>query len=108
MSIQQDIGKSEQEALTNLGFAISVSRRARGLRQKDLCDQAGIGLNTMVAIEHGSSTVQIGHYIRVMAIMDRLDPIRRAAEIGADEFAAKEMTNHLPKRASSGKPRRRT
>lgn len=98
--------KQEQTALASLGHAISVSRRARGMRQRDLCDDAGIGLNTMVAIEKGVGTVQIGHYIRVLRVLDRLTPILRAAEIGCDELAATEMANKLPKRVGPRKNRR--
>lgn len=101
-----DLGKQEQATLEALGHAISVSRRARGMRQRDLCEDAGIGLNTMVAIEQGVATVQIGHYIRVLSVLDRLLPIKRAAEIGCDEIAANEMATRLPKRVDAKKSRR--
>jgi transcriptional regulator with XRE-family HTH domain len=76
---ENSLSKVETETLEALGSAISVSRRARRIRQKDLCESVGIGINTLVSIEKGVPTVQIGHYIRVMHALDRLEPIRRAA-----------------------------
>lgn len=100
------LGKQERETLEALGHAVSVSRRARRMRQRDLCEKAGIGLNTMVAIEKGAATVQIGHYVRVLNALDRLAPIQRAAEIGCDEQGATEMANTLPRRVGPQSKRR--
>lgn len=100
------IGKQELDVLAQVGHAISVSRRARNWRQKDLADLAGIGMNTMGAIEKGSPTVLMGHYIKVLSSLGRLDLLRQAAAIGGDEVAAEAMALTLPKRVTGSHRRR--
>ncbi|QDQ25524.1 helix-turn-helix domain-containing protein [Chitinimonas arctica] len=51
-----------QLQLESLGEAIRHARKERGLNQRALADMIGVAPNTVVAMEQGMPTVQIGSY----------------------------------------------
>lgn len=78
-----------EETLATLGRRIRLFRRALGLTQSDLAAKAGIGLSTVVAIEKGSPTVQIGFWICALWALDLLDHFKALTDLGRNEkFAA--------------------
>ena len=57
-------------SLQALGHAIVVARKARHYSQRVLADMLGVAPATLVAIERGAPTVQIGHYARALWMLD--------------------------------------
>lgn len=93
------------EVLRNIGRGISVSRRARNWKQEDLAGMADIGMNTMVAIEKGAGTVQIGSYLSVLSALGLLHTLSDVANPGRDDVAVSAMMENLPARAGAGRRR---
>jgi len=97
--------KKTSETLQTIGRGISVSRRARNWKQEDLAEMAGIGMNTMVAIEKGAATVQIGSYMAVLDSLGLLHTMSDVADPGLDKVAVSAMVESLPIRACSNRRR---
>lgn len=57
-------------ALEQLGGRIAAARKARRLSQRALADMLGIAPATLVALEHGQPTVQVGHYARAAWMLE--------------------------------------
>ena len=49
-----------EDVLSSLAQRVVLTRRTLGLTQADLAAKAGVGLSTIVAIEKGAPTVQLG------------------------------------------------
>lgn len=101
------MNKSAAVLAESIGHAVSVSRRARKMKQSDLASLAGIGMNTMVAIEKGVATVQIGHYLSVLNSLGLESIFKPVINLTADEVGIKSMMALLPKRID-GKRKHRT
>jgi transcriptional regulator with XRE-family HTH domain len=56
-------------AVTDIGAAIRAGRLASGLRVSDICDLAGISLQTLNDLEAGKSGVGIGKMLNVAHIL---------------------------------------
>jgi len=85
-----------EDSLAALGQRISLVRRARGLTQADLAAKAGIGLNSMVSIEKGTATVQIGFVFKVLWALGLEHTFKSIEEFGADRELALLMASSLP------------
>lgn len=59
-----------QVALHALGSRIALARKEHGYSQRVLADMMGVSLTTLVGIEKGLPTVQIGHYARAAWLLD--------------------------------------
>lgn len=59
-----------QLALQDLGAGIASARKERGYSQRVLADMMGVSLTTLVSLEKGAPTVQIGHYARAAWLLD--------------------------------------
>ena len=57
-------------SLQTLGHVIVVARKSRRYSQRVFADMLGIAPATLVAIERGAPTVQIGHYARALWMLD--------------------------------------
>ena len=62
-------------ALQTLGYRIARIRAARKYSQREFADMMGISTQTLVSLEHGAPTVQIGHYARALWLLDITDAI---------------------------------
>jgi DNA-binding XRE family transcriptional regulator len=56
-------------SLEALGQKIAVTRKARGMSQKEMAATVGISPQTMLFIEQGRPNVQIGHYARALSVL---------------------------------------
>lgn len=66
---------SDTAILKNLGARIKAYRIARGMKQQELAEESGIGLNTVVKIEGGQS-VSFALFIsvlRTLGLLENLD-----------------------------------
>ena len=61
-----------------LGERLRLVRRAKGLTQPDLAAQIGVSLSTMVQMEKGSPTVQIGFYASALWALGLVDELAQA------------------------------
>jgi DNA-binding XRE family transcriptional regulator len=88
-----------EDVLLALAARIRVVRRARALTQADLAVKAGISMTTMVAIEKGAPTVQIGHWVSTLWALDLLQGFAsQLDQLGRDEGDVALLEAQLPKR----------
>jgi transcriptional regulator with XRE-family HTH domain len=62
-------------SLEALGRRIALTRKERKQSQRNFADVMGIAPATMVAIERGSPSVQIGHYARALWLLEIQDTL---------------------------------
>jgi transcriptional regulator with XRE-family HTH domain len=85
-----------EDALTDLGERISLARRARRLTQPDLAAKAGIGLSTLLSIEKGHPTVQIGSVLMVLWALGLEGTFGTLSELGSDKDLSELMADAVP------------
>jgi DNA-binding XRE family transcriptional regulator len=72
------------QALIRLGARIRMARVRRKLRQEDLANQIGRARATVVAIEKGSSSTEIGAYVTALWALGLLQELELVADPGLD------------------------
>ena len=88
-----------EDVLQALAVRVRVARRSRGLTQTDVAIKAGIGLRTMVAIEKGAPTVQMGYWLAVLWALDLLTGFGRLVEdLGREAGEVALLESQLPRR----------
>lgn len=92
---------------SNIGNMVSVSRRVRKIKQADLAAMSGVGMNTMVSIEKGETTVQLGLYLQVLSALGITDILKPIVDQTADTTGISTMANLLPKRVMGKRKSRR-
>lgn len=95
-----------EDSLAALGERISLARRARRLTRPDLAARAGIGLSTLVAIETGAPTVQIGSVLMVLWGLGLEGTFDTLSNLGSDKELSALMADAVPLRVRT--PKRRT
>jgi DNA-binding XRE family transcriptional regulator len=92
-----------EDVLRELSARVRVARRSRGLTQPDLAAKAGIGLSTMVAIEKGAGTVQIGYWLSVLWSLDLIEGFSEVVrQLGKEEGDVAMLEAQLPRRVRPG------
>lgn len=92
---------STERALEKAGANIKRARLRRNIRAESLAERAGISADTLSAIERGVSTVSIGAYAAVLAVL-KLD--NDLEMIASDEEGKKQFKDHnLKKRERATK-----
>ena len=90
-----------QHALEKAGANIKKARLRRNIRAELLAERAGISVDTLSAVEKGVSTVSIGAYAAVLAVL-KLD--NDLEMIALDEEGKKEYWEYnLQRRKRAGK-----
>ena len=59
-----------QAALQTLGAQLAIVRKERGYSQRSFSDIAEMSLPTLVKMEQGAPSVQIGYYARAAWLLD--------------------------------------
>ena len=79
---------STQRALEKAGANIKKARLRRNIRAELLAERAGISVDTLSAIEKGVSTVSIGAYAAVLAVLKLDNDLEKLAldEEGKKQF----------------------
>ena len=72
-----------QHALEKAGANIKKARLRRNIRAELLAERAGISVDTLSAVEKGESTVSIGAYAAVLAVL-KLDTDLEAIALDAE------------------------
>ena len=94
---------STQRALEKVGANIKRARLRRNIRAELLAERAGISADTLTSIEKGVSTVSIGAYAAVLAVLGMDNDLEMIAldEEGKQRF----NENNLKKRERATKNR---
>lgn len=74
----EDLPLAVLETSYRLGKLVAGVRKARGLSQQALCEQAGFGRNTLAEIEHGSPRVQFVYWLLALDALGLLDTLNSA------------------------------
>lgn len=72
------------QSLVRLGSRIRIARLRRKLRQEDLARQIGRTRATVIAIERGSPTTEIGAYVSALWALGLLRELDLVADPGLD------------------------
>ena len=90
-------------ALEKMGGNIKRARLRRNIRAEIMAERAGISVDTLSAIEKGVSTVSIGAYAAVLAVLEMDNDLEMIAldEEGKQRF----KENNLKKRERATKNR---
>ena len=72
------------QSLVRLGSRIRIARLRRKLRQQDLARQIGRTRATVIAIEQGSPTTEIGAYVTALWVLGLLRELDLVADPGID------------------------
>jgi DNA-binding XRE family transcriptional regulator len=72
------------QAVVRLGLRIRQARIRRKLRQEDLGQKIGRTRATVVALEKGSLTTEIGAYVAALWVLGLLEELELVADPGLD------------------------
>ena len=85
--------------MEGLAERVRTMRKARGLTQPDLACKAGISTNTLVTMEKGGGSVQLGYWLKVLWALDVLGGFTDAvSRIGRGEADVALLESQLPQR----------
>jgi DNA-binding XRE family transcriptional regulator len=84
MSSRPALEDAPAQALVRLGSRIRLARIRRKLRQADLAQQIGRTRATVVAIEQGASTTEVGAYASALWALGLLRELELVADPGLD------------------------
>lgn len=87
-------------ALQELGTRVAVSRRARGLTQRDLAHLADVGVSTIVALEKGHPGVALGTLARALDAIDKLPELDEVLAPARDQA----LTDYALAKLAGSKP----
>lgn len=94
---------STEQALEKVGTNIKRARLRRNIRAELLAGRAGISVDTLASIEKGVSTVSIGAYAAVLAVLKMDNDLEK---IALDEEGKRQFKEHnLKKRERATKKR---
>ena len=92
---------STEHALEKVGTNIKRARLRRNIRAELLAERAGISVDTLTSIEKGVSTVSIGAYAAVLAVLEMDNDLEI---IALDEKGKRQLKEHnLKKRERATK-----
>lgn len=78
----------ERKILEQLGENIRLATRRRKLTQSQLAERTGLSKPTLRRIEHGESSVSIGHYLLVLAVLGLSNDL---AKVASDDVLGKKL-----------------
>lgn len=81
------LSSPEMDAVELLGRRLRHARIRRGLSQDDIAERTGVTRKTVVALEQGRETVNIGLLVKTLSVLgylDRLPDILASDPIGED------------------------
>lgn len=89
-----------------LADRVRTVRKARGLTQPDLAAKAGISTNTLVTMEKGGASVQIGYWLQVLWALDLLEGLTdQLQQLGRRSSDVAVLEAQLPERVRGGSGR---
>jgi DNA-binding XRE family transcriptional regulator len=95
-----------EDVLLVLADRVRTVRKIRGLTQQDLAAKAGISTNTVVTMEKGAGSVQLGYWLQVLWALDLLGGVADLlGRLGREPGDAAVLEAQLPKRVRGGASR---
>lgn len=95
-----------EDALQALAERVRTVRKARGLTQPDLAAKSGISTNTLVTMEKGGGSVQLGYWLKVLWALDVLGTFSASvSRLGREDGDVALLESQLPQRVRGGGPR---
>ena len=95
-----------EDVLRTLAERVRTVRRARGLTQPDLASKAGISTNTLVTMEKGGGSVQLGYWLQVLWALDLLAGVTAlVGQLGREAGDVALLEALLPERVRGGASR---
>jgi len=100
---------SDDAWLKRVGERLAALRLARNLTQRDLAEQAGLGLRTVQRLELGAAATQLSGFIRVCRVLglaenlDLLVPPPAASPMAELKLAGRQRRRASGKPAASGR-----
>jgi transcriptional regulator with XRE-family HTH domain len=92
-----------EDALQALAERVRTVRKARGLTQPDLASKAGISTNTLVTMEKGGGSVQLGYWLKVLWALDVLGGFTDVvSRLGREDGDVALLESQLPQRVRAG------
>lgn len=92
-----------EDVLRALADRVRTVRKARGLTQPDLAAKAGISTNTLVTMEKGGGSVQMGYWLQVLWALDLLGGVTDLVnQLGRDASDVALLEAQLPERVRGG------
>lgn len=92
-----------EDVLRALGQRIRTVRKVRGLTQQDLAAKAGLSVNTLVTMEQGGGSVQLGYWLTVLWALDLLDGMAGlVGQLGRADTDVALLESQLPRRVRGG------
>ena len=92
-----------EEACRSLGQRIAVARKRRRLTQKDLARRAGLSTFTVIRIEKGVASTELGSVVRALWALGLERTVALVADTTGDAIGESLERSRLPKRVSHGK-----
>jgi transcriptional regulator with XRE-family HTH domain len=95
-----------EDVLRALGDRVRTVRKVRGLTQSDLAAKAGISTNTLVSMEKGGGSVQLGYWLQVLWALDLLGGVSElVGRLGREDGDVAMLEAQLPQRVRGGNRR---
>jgi transcriptional regulator with XRE-family HTH domain len=88
-----------------LGERVSIARKRRRLTQKELAKRAGLSTFTVIRIEKGVPSTELGSIVRVLWALGLDAAVAKIADSTTDEVGQALERSRLPKRVSQRKER---
>jgi transcriptional regulator with XRE-family HTH domain len=105
-STAQRLPFEAEDALLALAERIRTVRKVRGLTQPDLASKAGISTNTLVTMEKGGGSVQLGYWLKVLWALDVLGGFTDSvSRLGRENGDVALLESQLPQRVRGGSSR---
>ena len=100
--------RAARQALVKLGEDITIARKKRRISTISMAERAFISRGTLYKVERGSSTVSIGVYATVLAILGLVEGLGQVADRHDDILGLDIEEDRLPKNiVPSGRKRKR-
>ena len=96
-----------RKALVKLGADITVARKKRRISTVSMAERAFISRATLYKVEKGDPTVSMGIYATVLAILGLAKGLGEIADRINDPLGLDLDEEHLPKRITSRRRRRK-
>ena len=91
------------DACRALGERLAIARKRRRLTQKELARRAGLSAFTIIRIEKGVASTELGSVVRVLWALGLERSIALVADMASDDVGQALERAHLPRRVTSRK-----
>lgn len=104
-----DVNMTDDTLLALIGKRLADLRLARNLTQRELAEEAGVGLRTVQRLEQGEAATQLSGFIRVCRILGLVDGLNTLLpEQAASPMMLLKMQGRKRQRATGRKPETET